>query len=73
MDMKMILGLVARHALTTFAGVLVSKGYLDASGTEGFVGAGLLFLGVGWSWWQKSGKVLVDAALAKAKGVHPNA
>jgi len=73
MDSTTILGLIARHGLTSAAGFLAAHGLIgpDPSATEAFVSAGLLFLGIAWSWWQKSGKVLVDAQLAKSKGVHP--
>lgn len=75
MDMTMIGGLLARHALTTAAGWLMGHGFLaaDGSNTEAFIGVGLALIGGGWSWWQKYGKVLVDAQLAKQRGVHPDA
>lgn len=69
MDSKMALGLIARHGLTTLAGVLAANGYLGGSNKEQFVGAGMLLLGVGWSWYQKTGKVLVDKELARMRGV----
>ena len=70
---KPLLGLIARHALTTAAGILASHGYLQSSGTEQFVGAGLLFLGVAWSWWQKSGQAAVLTHLAKLRSVASSA
>lgn len=72
MDTQTILGLIARHALTTIAGFLAAHGYLGSSTTEQFVGAGMLILGVGWSWWQKSGQAAVAARLDKLKS-HVNA
>jgi hypothetical protein len=64
MDWKTIAGLIARHTLTYVAGVLVAHGYLQSSATEGFVGAGMLFAGVAWSWWQKSGQAEMADELA---------
>jgi hypothetical protein len=64
MDWQTIAGLIARHALTSIAGVLVAHGYLQSSATEGFIGAGMLIAGVAWSWWQKSGQAALAAELA---------
>lgn len=44
-----------RHLLTVGAGVLVSKGYLDASMVESFVGILLGLAGAGWSAVDKKG------------------
>lgn len=63
-----ILAGIARHVLTTAAGFLVAHGYLQNSGTESFIAAGMLFIGIGWSWWQKQGQAKVAAELAKMKG-----
>ena len=68
MDLHTILGLIARHALTALAGVLVAHGYLQSSATEQFISACLLVIGVGWSWWQKTGQAQVAAELAKIIG-----
>lgn len=38
-----------RHLLTVASGVLVTKGYLDASMAEAFVGIATGFVGAGWS------------------------
>lgn len=43
----------ARHGLTTAAGILVADGYLMGSQANDFIGAGLFFVGLGWSVWQK--------------------
>ncbi len=67
MDLQTILGLIARHALTTIAGTLVAHGYLASSGTEQFIGAGMVFLGIAWSWWQKVGQKEAMELLARAK------
>lgn len=75
MDWSTILGLLVRHTLTSVAGYLVAHGLLaaDPSATEAFVGACMFIGGVGWSAWQKYGRVLVDEGLAKARGLHPHA
>jgi hypothetical protein len=56
---------ILRHVLTSAASLLVAHGYLQSSGTEQFVGAGLFLAGIAWSWWQKSGQAEVAAALKK--------
>jgi len=56
MDIQTVLALIARHGLTTAAGFLAAHGYLESSAEEGFASAGMLILGVGWSWWQKTGQ-----------------
>lgn len=58
---------IVRHALTTGAGMLVAHGYIQSSQTEQVVGAAMVLIGVGWSWWQKSGQAAVAAELAKLK------
>lgn len=75
MDLITIAGLLARHLLTKFSGVLITHGLMkdDPSSTESLVGAGMFFAGIGWSAWQKYGRVMVDARLATAKGLHPDA
>jgi hypothetical protein len=67
MDYGTILGLVARHALTTLAGWLVSQGIIQSNGTQGFVGACMLVLGVVWSWYQKYGQAAIAAELDRLK------
>lgn len=73
-NVSMIGGLIARHALSTAAGWLMSHGFLaaDGSNTEAFVGVGMAIAVGILSWWQKTGKVLVDAQLAKNRGIHPD-
>jgi len=68
METQTILALIARHGLTTAGGFLAAHGYLGSSTTEQFVSAGMVFAGVGWSWWQKYGHAAVVAELAKLKG-----
>lgn len=67
MDIQTILAMLARHGLTVLAGILAHQGYLDSSGTEAFISAAMLVLGVGWSWWQKTGQAEVLAELVKLK------
>lgn len=64
-DLQPVLAGVARHALTTIGGVLVTKGYLDSGAVSGFVGAGMVLVGVAWSWWQKQGQAEVADLLQK--------
>lgn len=75
MDWSTIGGMVLRHGLTTAAGWLMAHGFLaaDGSNSEAFVGIGLAIGGGFLSWWQKTGKVLVDERLARMKGLHPDA
>jgi hypothetical protein len=56
---------ILRHFLTSAASLLVANGYLQSSGTEQFVGAGLFLAGIAWSWWQKTGQAEVSALLKK--------
>lgn len=69
MDPKMAAGLLARHLLTSAAGVLAAHGYINSNGKEQFIGAGMVLLGVAWSWYQKTGRVLVDAEIARMRGL----
>lgn len=67
MDWSMIGGLVARHALTGIGGALAFHGYLPGgTTTEQFVSAGMVFVGVAWSWWQKTGHAETVARLEHA-------
>lgn len=58
---------IVRHLLTGAAGVLVSAGYLQSSQTEQFIGAGMLVVGIAWSWWQKKGQAEALDLLRRAK------
>lgn len=58
-----ILAGIVRHLVTTGAGVLVTHGYIQSSQTEQVVGAVMLLVGIGWSWWQKNGQAAVKAEL----------
>lgn len=55
---------IIRHALTTAGGALVAAGILDKGQTGAFVGAGMVLVGIAWSWWQKRGQ---QQALAEVK------
>lgn len=60
-----ILAGIVRHLVTTGAGVLVAHGYIQSSQTEQVVGAVMVLVGIGWSWWQKRGQAAVAADLDK--------
>ena len=65
-SLQTILTLAARHLLTVAGGWLIHQGYLDASGQEAFIGAGMTVAGVLWSWWQKRGQAMALADAARA-------
>jgi hypothetical protein len=69
MDTQTILTLIGRHVLTTLGGWLVSHGYLQASGLEGFVGAGMVIAGVFWSVWDKRGRDFLVAEKKRMEGL----
>ncbi len=56
---------VLRHVLTAGAGILVADGYIQSSQTQQAVGAVMFLIGVGWSWWQKTGQAQVTTLLKK--------
>ena len=66
-DLQTILALIARHGLTSVGLWLAGHGYIDSSGVQGFVGAGILFAGVAWSWWQKRGQALLLAEVQELR------
>jgi hypothetical protein len=67
--LKPILAGVVRHALTGAGGYLVAHGYLQSGDSTAFIGAGMVFAGIAWSWWQKEGQEKFIAVLAKMKPV----
>lgn len=69
MDMDTVLSLLARHALTTIGGGIAATGWGAGLDNQTFVGAGMVFVGLLLSWWNKRGYALVEAELAKFKGV----
>ena len=69
MDWQTIGGLVARHALTTAGGWLAAHGYLASDGITGFVGAGMVLVGVAASSWQKRGQAASVAELVRLKAL----
>jgi len=73
---KQMLGLIARRVATTIATFLIAHGALGASDNQQFIeiAMGIIVWGseAFLEWWRTSGKVLVDANLAKIKGVHPD-
>ena len=50
---------IARHALTTAGGALVTSGVINSGEVQGFVGAGMVLLGIAWSWWNKKGQAMM--------------
>lgn len=68
-----ILAGIVRHLVTTGAGVLVAHGYIQSSQSEQVIGAVMVLIGVGWSWWQKNGQAAVAAELAQLKARKPAA
>ncbi len=61
MDLQTIITLIARHVLTTLAGALVAHGIIQASASEGFIGACMVIVGVLWSIWDKRGRAWLEA------------
>ena len=51
--MAAVLGLLARHALTAAAGIMVHKGIIEAGAVEQLVAAAMALLGVAWSYVEK--------------------
>jgi len=64
---EIIGGMIVRHGLTTFAGVLATHGYLGTNTREQFVSAVMLLMGIGLSWWQKTGHAAVVTRLAELR------
>lgn len=62
---KPILAGMVRHGLTTLGGALVTDGVLQSSEVTGFIGAGMVVAGAGWSWYQKVGQAKIAALLKK--------
>lgn len=69
-----------RHALTTAGGALVAHGLLQASCAQTaigcidvgqFVGAGMVLVGMAWSYYHKTGEAQIKATLAKMAGDNP--
>lgn len=69
--LKVVLGLIVRHGLTTLGGILGTLGVLQSSQTVQFVttGTGIVvgLAGVAWSWWEKSGRRQMAAELNKLR------
>ena len=53
MDLKISLGLIARHLLTSIGGSLAAKGLVESSDVEPAAGAVLILAGLIWSVIQK--------------------
>jgi len=71
--LKPLLALAARRVFTIAGTWLATKGLFAGTGvtTETFVGACMVLAEVLYEGWNRYGTVLVDAELAKLKGVHP--
>lgn len=63
MDPKSLLATLARLALASVAGTLVKDGYLQSSGTEAFIGGGMLLATGAWGVWNSYGKDIAKASL----------
>jgi uncharacterized membrane protein len=60
---KAVLGTLARTALKAAAGALVAHGWLNASGTEAFVGGGMIIASGAWSFYNDYGRAMAIDAL----------
>jgi hypothetical protein len=71
MDWQTIGGLVARHTLTTAGGWLAAHGYLASDGVSGFVGAGMIVLGIAASArsWSPPGRASATSCPPGDRGV----
>jgi hypothetical protein len=58
-----------RGVLQAGAGVLATHGLISSSGTEQFVGAGLMIGSFVWSWYEKRGRVQLAQALDDARAL----
>ena len=61
-QLKSVLAGVVRHGLTTAGGYLVASGGIQSSQVSDFVGAGMVLVGIAWSWYQKKGQADINAA-----------
>jgi hypothetical protein len=59
--MNVILGLLARHALTIIGGYLAAKG-ASVTDVQTVIGALTTIAGIGWSYYQKHASGVLDAA-----------
>jgi hypothetical protein len=64
MDTKTFLAMLARTGLKLLAGFLVGHGYLQASGAEAFIGAGMALAAAAWSFWNDYGAGIARDSLA---------
>lgn len=63
MDTKTILATLTRAMLASTAGALVHHGVMQSSGTEAFIGAGMLAATGAWGLWNGYGKDIAKASL----------
>jgi hypothetical protein len=73
--LKVVLGLIVRHGLTTLGGILGTLGVLQSSQNAQFVttGTGIVvgLMGVAWSWWEKSGRRQLSAEVNRLRTKSP--
>ena len=69
-ETKTLLALGVRRIFTVIGAWLASKGLIHGD-PSGFVGACMVLAEVAYEGWNRYGMVLVNAQLAKMKGVHP--
>jgi hypothetical protein len=67
MDVKTFLSMLVRTGLKALAGFLIGHGYLQASGTEAFIGAGMAVAAALWSFWNDYGAAILKAELDMLK------
>lgn len=61
---------IIRHGLTTAGGYLMASGVIHGQGgVQAFVAAGMVIIGVAWSYWQKVGQAKAMAELAKVSSL----
>jgi hypothetical protein len=63
MDPKSLAFTVTRLILASVAGTLVKDGYMQSSGTEAFIGAGVMMATGLWGIWNSYGKDIATAEL----------
>jgi hypothetical protein len=63
LDTKTFLAMLARTGLKLLAGFLVGHGYLQASASEAFIGAGMALAAAAWSFWNDYGAAIAQDSL----------
>lgn len=65
--LKPYLASTVRHGLTVAGGIIIKDGLLPSDGLNDFVGGGMVFAGIAWSFMQKYGQVIVAREFTKLK------